>query len=56
MICGVVHLPLNKERLRKLTENYVVSNQKIKSALGIERMPVSAREGIRKTLESFKNG
>jgi nucleoside-diphosphate-sugar epimerase len=54
-ICGALHLPLNKERLRKLTENYVVSNQKIKSALGIEKMPVSAQEGIKKTLESFKN-
>jgi nucleoside-diphosphate-sugar epimerase len=54
-VCGALHLPLDKERLRKLTENYVVSNRKIKSALGIEKMPVSAREGIRKTLESFKN-
>jgi nucleoside-diphosphate-sugar epimerase len=54
-VCGTLHLPLDKERLRKLTENYVVSNRKIKSALGIEKMPVSAREGIRKTLESFKN-
>ncbi len=52
-ICGALHLPLDKERLRKLTENYVVSNEKIKSALGIEKMPVSTREGIRKTLESF---
>ncbi len=54
-ICGALHLPLNKERLRKLTENYVVSNEKIKSALGVEKMPASARDGIRKTLESFKN-
>ncbi|MFY9118143.1 MAG: nucleoside-diphosphate-sugar epimerase, partial [Dysgonamonadaceae bacterium] len=38
----------------KLTENYVVSNQKIKSALGIEKIPLSAHEGIRKTLENFK--
>ena len=53
-IGGALHLPLNKERLRKLTENYVVSNEKIKSALGIEKMPVSARDGIKKTLESFK--
>jgi nucleoside-diphosphate-sugar epimerase len=51
---GVLHLPLNKVRLQKLTENYVVSNDKIKRALGIERMPVSAREGMRKTLESFR--
>lgn len=53
-ICGALHLPLDKERLRKLTENYVVSNQKIKSALGIEKMPVSAKEGMRKTLDSFR--
>ena len=50
----VMHLPLNSERLKKLTESYVVSNQKIKKALGIERMPVSADEGMRKTLESFQ--
>lgn len=51
---GVLHLPLNKDRLQKLTENYVVSNDKIKRALGIDRMPLSAKEGMRKTLESFK--
>ena len=51
----LLHLPLNLERLRKLTENYVVSNEKIKRALGIERMPVSAMEGLRKTIESFTN-
>ena len=50
---GSLHLPLNKERLRKLTENYVVSNEKIKRALGIEKMPLSAQEGMRKTLDSF---
>jgi len=50
----VVHLPLNSERLKKLTESYVVSNQKIKKALGIEKMPVSAEEGLMKTLESFQ--
>ncbi len=46
-------LPLNKERLRKLTENYVVSNAKIISALGIEKMPITAENGMRKTLASF---
>ena len=50
---GWLHLPLNPERLRKLTENYVSSNEKIKKALGIAEMPVSAREGLRRTLESF---
>jgi nucleoside-diphosphate-sugar epimerase len=53
-VSGALKLPLNKERLRKLTENYVVSNEKIKRALGIEKMPVSAQEGIKKTLESFR--
>lgn len=49
----LLHLPLNTERLRKLTENYVVSNEKIKSALGIDRMPVRAADGIMKTIRSF---
>lgn len=51
---GMLHLPLDPERLRKLTENYVSSNAKIKKALGVEKMPVDAREGLRVTLESFK--
>lgn len=50
---GWLHLPLNPERLRKLTENYVSSNVKIKAALGVDRMPVSARDGLRCTLKSF---
>lgn len=49
----VLHLPLNSERLRKLTENYVVSNAKIKAALGIDKMPVKAEDGILKTIKSF---
>jgi nucleoside-diphosphate-sugar epimerase len=40
-------LPLTKERLDKLTESYVVSNKKIKDALGKE-LPISAREGLKK--------
>lgn len=51
---GWLHLPLNLERLRKLTENYVSSNTKIKKALGVEKMPVGAREGLKVTLNSFK--
>ena len=50
------HLPLNSERLKKLTESYIVSNQKIKKALGTEKMPVSAEDGLKKTFESFKKG
>ena len=52
---GWLHLPLNPERLRKLTENYISSNAKIKAALGIERMLVEAREGLRRTLAAFKD-
>lgn len=51
---GWLHLPLNPDRLQKLTENYVSSNAKIKKALGIEKMPVDTREGLKFTLESFK--
>jgi len=51
---GALRLPLTKERLQKLTENYVVSNEKVKKALGITQMPVSAEEGLTKTLKSFQ--
>ena len=51
---GVLHLPLNPERLQKLTENYVSSNAKIKHALGIEKLPVRARDGLVKTIKSFE--
>ena len=49
-----LHLPLNSLRMQKLTENYISSNAKIKAALGVDRMPVDAREGLKRTLESFK--
>jgi nucleoside-diphosphate-sugar epimerase len=50
----VLRLPLTTERLQKLTESYVVSNQKIKNALG-KPFPINSREGLKKTFESFKN-
>lgn len=52
-IGGLLHLPLNPLRMQKLTENYVVSNNKIKSALSIQRMPVTAKEGLIATIKSF---
>ena len=54
-IGGRLHLPLNPERLRKLTENYISSNAKIKAALGVDKMPVDAITGLQATLKSFKN-
>lgn len=52
-IGDVLPLPINTERLQKLTENYVVSNHKIKSELGID-LPLSSKDGLLKTFESFK--
>ncbi len=48
-----LYLPLNSERLQKLTENYVVSNQKIVKAIG-KALPVSVEEGLKVTFRSFK--
>ncbi|MBR5824700.1 MAG: NAD-dependent epimerase/dehydratase family protein [Paludibacteraceae bacterium] len=53
-IGGWLHLPLNPDRLQKLTENYVSSNVKIKKVLGVEKMPVDARDGLLRTLKSFE--
>ena len=52
-IGDVLHLPLNSMRMQKLTENYVVSNAKIKAALGMKEMPVRAKDGLRETIRSF---
>ena len=49
----ILRLPLTTERLQKLTESYVVSNQKIKSAIG-KGLPVSAKDGLLKTFNSFQ--
>ena len=49
-----LHLPLNSERLQKLTENYVVSNHKIVAAIG-KPLPVSSHQGLLKTFQSFRH-
>ena len=51
---NIFHLPLNSERLRKLTEDYISSNAKIKKALGIKELPVRAKEGLQRTINTFK--
>jgi nucleoside-diphosphate-sugar epimerase len=48
----IFNLPLNTERLMKLTGNYIVSNKKIKSALEVD-LPLTAREGLLRTADSF---
>lgn len=51
----VFHLPLNSERLGKLTEDYVVDNSKIKYALGVEALPVDAKDGFKQAILSMIN-
>jgi nucleoside-diphosphate-sugar epimerase len=48
----LLRLSLTTERLQKLTESYVVSNQKIKSAIGKDLL-ISAKDGLLKTFNSF---
>ena len=49
----MISLPINSKRLKKMTSNLIVSNQKIKTALNIDSLPISAEEGMKKTIESF---
>ncbi|RCS27690.1 NAD-dependent epimerase/dehydratase family protein [Polaribacter sp. WD7] len=51
-IGDILPLPVNSEKLEKLTENYQVSNLKIKQALQKE-LPLSTSEGLKKTIASF---
>lgn len=53
-IGDVTKLPLTSERLKKLTESYMVSNVKIKKELGLDKLPLSAEEGFIKTIKSFQ--
>jgi nucleoside-diphosphate-sugar epimerase len=48
------NLPLNSERLRKLTSSFVVSNAKVKLAIG-KPLLISSREGLLKTFKSFNS-
>lgn len=52
-IGDTLHLPLTTERLSKLTENYVVSNDKLKKAIN-KPLPLSAAEGLKITAFSFQ--
>jgi nucleoside-diphosphate-sugar epimerase len=52
-IGGILHLPLNTERLQKLTESYVVSNAKIRIAIG-KPLPINSKAGLLKTFASFE--
>ena len=48
----ILRLPLNTERLNKLTETYIVSNIKIKKVIN-KQLPLSNIQGMMKTIQSF---
>lgn len=50
----IIPFPINSTRLKKMTGNLEVSNQKIKEELGITKLPLTAEEGIRITIKNLK--
>lgn len=53
-IGDILSLPLNSDRLYKLTETYIVSNNKIINAIN-KPLPISAKDGLIKTFNSFNH-
>lgn len=51
----ILHLPINTNILNKLTGNFFISNQKLKDAINVEKLPFSTQEGLLKTLNSIKD-
>ncbi|WP_347218042.1 NAD-dependent epimerase/dehydratase family protein [Chryseobacterium sp.] len=54
-IGDIIPIPINTKRLKKMTDSLLVTNEKIKKTLLITSLPVSAEEGIEKTIKSFEN-
>lgn len=52
-IGDIINLPLNTERLNKLTSDNIVDNSEIKIALGISQMPVKAVDGMKTTIREM---
>jgi nucleoside-diphosphate-sugar epimerase len=46
-------LQIDTEKLKKLTENYCVSNEKLKKSLGVKELPLSSKQGLMITFKSF---
>lgn len=51
----MIPFPLTTIRLKKMTSDLILSNKKIKTAVGIGKLPLTAEEGIITTIKSFKN-
>lgn len=47
-------IPLNTKKLNKMTSDLLVSSEKIKKALSIHKLPLTAKEGLEITIQSFK--
>ncbi len=52
-IGDILYLPFNSIRLKKLTENYIVSNKKIREVIN-EKMPIDSVDGLINTIRSFR--
>lgn len=52
-IGDILNLPINSERLAKLTESYIISNKKIKEAIN-KALPVESSRGLLLTANSFR--
>lgn len=52
-IGDVFPIPLNTNRLKKMTSTLLISNKKIKAAIGIENLPLTSKEGLTITIKSF---
>lgn len=50
----IIKLPFNSNTLGKITLSRVVSNNKIKTALKISKLPLTAHDGLIKTVKSFQ--
>ena len=51
---NLLKLPLNTERLNKLTETYIISNNKILNAIN-KSLPLRSKDGLIKTFNSFNH-
>ena len=52
-IGDIIRLPLNTERLNKLTGDYIVDNSEIKRTIGCTNMPIMAKDGLKETIKEM---
>jgi len=52
-LSGIISKKINKRLLEKITVGTIVSNEKAKKNLQIDRLPMTSREGLIATFASF---